>query len=481
MSPRTGQKKPAKQPRRSHQTNHGEGVFYHRASDDRWVGALEVGDNALGNRKRITVSDKDEDAAWDKFQAKRKVLLLEGRAAAKTRTKTTGAWLKEWLEAEQLRVRPKTFKGTRTYVTRWMIPTVGRVQLEDLEAKHAKAIIKAMLDAGKSTTYAGTVLGQFQSALRAAVAEGYRVPDAPRLVRKPAKAIHDRRDLSIDEALLVVKHLGKLVDEDPRASGYASRWLAAFLAGMRQGEALGMEWDRVHFDGVPRFDISWQLQQLPYKTQYDRTSGFAVPHGHKSRQIWGSWHHVELKSESGYRLAPMINVLMEMLKIWKEYCPPNDGNLVWPRDNGMPKDVAEDRKEWRELQETLGIWKTPPETINGQQVGGQHFVVHEIRHTTASILRHMKVDAKTIRDILGHADVSTTEMYQHVSLELAQEAMQALGRQLQLVADTPAVEIIPAPTNTATVDELLSAFAALDPTDRSMFLARAAVLLANPT
>lgn len=467
-----------KTPKRSHIPKHGEGSFRWHEPSGTWRGSIEIGDSALGTRKRIYVSHKDEDIAWDKFQVRRKRLMLEGRAAAKSRSKTVGAWLKEWLEAEQTRVRPKTFNGTRTYVTRWMIPIVGRVQLQDLEASHAKAIVKAMLDDGKSTTYAGTVLGQFQSALRAAIAEGYRVPDSVLLVKKPAKSAHDRRDLPLEDALKVVRHLGRLVDADPRKAGFASRWLAAFLEGMRQGEALGMTWDRVHLDEA-YFTISWQLQNLPYNVAYDQTSGFRVPHGHKSQRLWNSFHLVELKSDSGYRLAPMIPVLAKMLEVWKEHCPRSEGNLVWPRATGEPQDMSADRAEWAAIQAELGIWKTPPTIVDGKEVGGQRYVIHEIRHTTASLLLHMRIDPKTIKEVMGHSEIVTTQQYQHVSMELAREAMEAVGQRLQLMGAAPSVEIIPAPMPGVSVDDLLGAFAGLDPADRSIFLARAAVLLAG--
>lgn len=59
-------------PRPEHELRQGEGSFYFRNSDKRWIGVVDLGRDETGKRKRIIVSDRGEDKAWDKFQAKRR-------------------------------------------------------------------------------------------------------------------------------------------------------------------------------------------------------------------------------------------------------------------------------------------------------------------------------------------------------------------------------------------------------------------------
>ncbi len=69
----------SRRPKPEHALSKGEGSFYFRTSDQRWIGVVDLGRDESGKRKRIIVSDRDEDRAWEKFQAKRREVLSELR------------------------------------------------------------------------------------------------------------------------------------------------------------------------------------------------------------------------------------------------------------------------------------------------------------------------------------------------------------------------------------------------------------------
>jgi integrase len=101
----------------------------------------------------------------------------------------------------------------------------------------------------------------------------------------PIAGKSDRDAIPVDDAL---KILAAVADQRD-----GSKWVAALLQGMRQGERLGLTWPLVDLEAdVPTFDISWQLQPLPYKVKRDRTSGFRVPDGYEARQLEGRMHLV---------------------------------------------------------------------------------------------------------------------------------------------------------------------------------------------
>lgn len=54
---------------------------------------------------------------------------------------------------------------------------------------------------------------------------------------------------------------------------------------------------------------------------------------------------------------------------------------------------------------------------------GQHYSVHKLRHTAATLMyRHGSVDVLTLKEVLGHENLSTTEIYTHIENEQVREA-----------------------------------------------------------
>lgn len=419
---------PAKrQPKRRHRLPHGEGSFYWRESDGRWVGSIEAGYNAKGIRRRITVTDRDEDRAWDKLMVKRKQLLTEGRAAALQRSITVQAWLTQWLEHQATVLRPNTYNGHATYVRRWIIPTIGRRPLDELTAGDVRTVARAVMDGGGSSTYAGTIQGVLQKALRDAIAEGYMVPEAPLLVQKPSKAENDRDALALPDAAAVLKVASTRPD--------GARWVAALLQGMRQGECLGLTWDAVDFEHG-RIDISWQLQSLPYKhgcleggkiTCGTRRAAacprraFRVPDGYEAQRLERSWHLVRPKSTKSQRVIPMLDWMAEPLRAWRKVAPVSPHGLVWPRPDGQPQNDKADREAWYALCEEAGV----------RHPAGRPYLLHECRNTTASLLSAAGVSDKVITDILGHASIVTSRGYMSIDFDQMREAlMRATARVL---------------------------------------------------
>lgn len=51
-------------------------------------------------------------------------------------------------------------------------------------------------------------------------------------------------------------------------------------------------------------------------------------------------------------------------------------------------------------------------------LGSAHMSVHKLRHTAATLMyQHGKTDVRVLKDILGHEELSTTQIYTHVSNE----------------------------------------------------------------
>lgn len=56
-------------------------------------------------------------------------------------------------------------------------------------------------------------------------------------------------------------------------------------------------------------------------------------------------------------------------------------------------------------------------------LGGQGFSTHKLRHTAATLMyQYGNVDALTLKEVLGHASTSTTEIYTHLSNQILKHA-----------------------------------------------------------
>ena len=57
-------------------------------------------------------------------------------------------------------------------------------------------------------------------------------------------------------------------------------------------------------------------------------------------------------------------------------------------------------------------------------LGHKQLSVHKLRHTAATLMYSTgKVDVRVLKDILGHEQLNTTQIYTHVSNEQVKKAM----------------------------------------------------------
>jgi integrase len=101
---------------------------------------------------------------------------------------------------------------------------------------------------------------------------------------------------------------------------------------------------------------------------------------------------------------------------------PAFAHLVFTGTLGQPVNPREDHRRWKHLLAMAGV----PEAR-----------LHDARHTTATILTALGIDATAVQTLLGHSSLLVTHGYQHVSAEMLAPAMTALHEALKTTSDEP--------------------------------------------
>lgn len=400
----------SRKPKRTHRVTYGQGSFQWVESKKTWRGRIDAGFTPDGKRRRVEVTNKDEDKAWAKFLAKKAEIEAGTLTSSEVERMTVKAWAEAWLNERQTHVRPKTFATDASIVNKWITPVLGRKQLRDLGPSDVRLLATRMREAGRSTTTIRYAQRIFQQLCTAAKAEGYKVSDTVLLAKKANVAVSDRDAIPLDQALALLETSSQRRD--------GSRWVAALLQGMRQAECLGLTWEHVDLD-AGTIDVSWQLQALPYADREREI--FRVPDGYETRHLWKAFHLVRPKTARGHRVIPLVPWMTAALTTWKQVAPDSPYGLVWPREDGRPQSTQMDGAAWKALQDTAKVSKN-----------GGHYVLHEARHTTATLLLEAGVDPEVIKTILGHSSIVTSRGYQHVSQELTRRALEQVAATLQL-------------------------------------------------
>ncbi|OJX68317.1 MAG: hypothetical protein BGO95_00990 [Micrococcales bacterium 73-13] len=397
------------------QRRKGTGSIY-RNSRDQWVASIEAGWTERGTRRRLTLKARTESEVRARLAEARRRIASEGLVTSFA-TITVKRWTDQWLAQRQRIVRPGTYVSDRSAVSRWIVPTLGYLRLDALAPADIRKVASAQEEAGLALPTMQRTHAVLGKILADAVAEGYQVTQRARETGGPGVGPSSRQALSSDDAMRILAVVATRPD--------ASRWVAALVEGLRPSEALGLTWDMVDLEAAT-MTLAWQLKALPYLQRRSPASGFRVPRGFESRHLAGAYHLVRPKTRAGIRVVPMVPWLAEALAAWRTRAPSSPFSLVWPRDDGAPRSAEFDRGQWYEIVDQAGVIVSLPDGATRRPL------LYEARHTAATLLLANGIDETTIKAVLGHSSVLSTQSYLHTDRTRTRAALAASARLLGL-------------------------------------------------
>ena len=354
----------------------GEGTIGKR-KDGRWEARYWV-TLPDGTRKRQSVIKIKRNDALETMKQEQ-ALASQGTPVNRD-GQTLNQFLDYWLEnIAPIDKRPATLCKYEMVTRVHIKPYIGLRRLVSLSVSDVQALIKNRQQAGCSPRMIQIIRNVLSSALKSAQRLELIHKNVARLAIVPVAPQVKRSTWSCEQASTFLEHA--------KTHRLYPAFLMFFSYGMRRGEVLGLRWCDVDFEN----DSIHICQQQSYVN---------------ARISFG-----ELKTKASNRYLPLLpNVKHELLKMRPNEMGQN--GLVFLSLAGTPIDP-------KNLVRTFHMLR--------KEVGLPRITIHEIRHTTATLLKNLNVPARDAQLILGHSSVITTQQhYQHADIELQKEALETL-------------------------------------------------------
>lgn len=326
---------------------------------------------------------------------------------------TIEEFLELWLNEYKQGVKEGTRIVYRATIKAYIVPHIGKYQLHKYSrTDHQKFINKLFRLKGKGRGKNGLnhstvklVNGTLSGAFKKAVQLGYLKENPAKHVEFPRKQkkVSELPDFySVEEVDRFLEAAKK--ERDPL---WYPLFLLIFDSGLRKGEALGVQWS------------DFDLQNKTLKIQRERLLCAEM------KENVGKVIVDETKTPAGTREIPITERTKQAL--WEFYKYFYDLVGVTPMINNNDDFVF--------IYTTNG--KRKGEVVRGRTVniasdriadraGLRRMPVHNGRHTYAVRLRQAGVSLEDIKDLLGHEDLSTTQIYATVSPEVKKRSINQL-------------------------------------------------------
>lgn len=415
----------------------GASSIYYSEYDQKWHGRVTMGVRDDGRPDRRHVKRNTEKEAIHAVRGLEKER-DSGKVRKPGRAWTLEQWLRHWYETIAVpNVRYKTRTYYQTAIFKYLIPGIGAHRLDKLEPEHIERLYALLRNGGAKPP----TLQQVHRTLRAALNEAAK---RERITRNPITVVKSPPSVETEVEPLSVEDAQALLSA-ARERRNGIRWAVALALGLRQGEAIGLQWSDLKinwFHGCPDDAPCDALEPTACRQRY--ATGTATIRRALQRQTWqhgcdpdkpcgrkrgaecpgrhgGGLVIVEPKTRAGRRVVslppPLIVGLVDHRAaqdaerqqagdMWQE------GGWVFAQPNGKPVDPRADYSEWKTLLAEAGVREAR---------------LHDARHTTATMLLVLGVRGRAVMDVMGWSQASMKNRYQHVSDPMRDQIAEQIG------------------------------------------------------
>ncbi len=335
---------------------------------------VELPDGTLRReRRKAPVSSRSAALRWG--QERERLILREApRGISKEVAPTLAEFAPRFLQghAEANQHKPSGIAAKKTILDIHLVPLLGLKRLDQIGNEEIQDL-KAALQ-GRAPKTVNNVLSVLNRLIRTAVDWNVltEMPCTVQLLKVPRTEMQFHDFDAFEELVATSGSLG------------ANTYLIVLLggeAGLRCGEIMGLEWHDLDLSRRPAFLMV-------------------------RRSEWRG--HVTVPKGCGFRRIPLTERLTEALTVYRH----TRGPRVVCQADGRPL-----------TQKVVqGLVRKA-----GKKAGHVESGVHMLRHTFCSHLAMRGASARAIQELAGHRDLSTTQMYMHLSPAALEDAIRLLG------------------------------------------------------
>lgn len=370
---------------------HGENI--RKRKDGRWEARYICGYQENGRAKYKSIYGKTYLEVRNAKRAMDAEQILPGPIIKSTEI-TYGTLLEDWLETIRIEVKESTYSRYVFLIDRHIKPELGKIRLAKLTAAKIEYFIYQKLQDGRLDGKGGlspkTVSGLvsvIRLSLIFAENRNYGCMKTAS-VKNPRQTPSRMQILSEEEQ----KKLESCIME--RFDTIHMGILVSLYTGLRIGEICALRWGDIDEEGG-----TLTVQRTLMRIQNTDEIKFA-----KTKLIMDT-----PKTECSSRMIPIPSFLSKVLEMNRK----RDSAYIL---TGSER-YLEPRRYYSKYKKIL------------EECGLQRFTYHTLRHTFATRCIENGFDLKSLSEILGHANVSTTlQRYVHPSMNLKRRHMEQLEK-----------------------------------------------------
>ena len=336
-------------------------------------------------------------------------IYVPGMKTKSTGTNALGLTVGEFINSYYLsriekKLSPNTVRFYKAIAEQFIIPSYGNIRLTDITVKHQQAFVEylasigARADEKNSKPLAASTVKRYSTVLSSVITEACKMGfieenklkfgsvEYPKIHKKPLEVYND------EEVKIFFTALQK---EHPKIR---LMLLCALLLGLRRAEIVALKWSDVNlreqYVSITKSAYKSKGEEQKLKSPKSQTSVRKVYFSEVLVNAFNDWKDVQEEEKAN------------SIKTW------NEQDFIFTNANGEMISIYSPTRICSKFEKKNGL---------------HHLKFHGLRHTCGSLMAGKGVDTETIKTVLGHESLETTNLYIHPYEKNMRRAAELLG------------------------------------------------------